>query len=54
MVVVDAKGQHITPGIIDCHSHMGTDGGGEKLDRTKQDEGYGKMVSIVESAVRTV
>lgn len=25
--VVDAKGMHITPGIIDCHSHMATDGG---------------------------
>jgi len=26
-VVVDAKGRHITPGLIDCHSHMATDGG---------------------------
>ena len=26
-VVVDATGKHITPGIIDCHSHMATDGG---------------------------
>ncbi|MBI2478023.1 MAG: amidohydrolase family protein [Planctomycetia bacterium] len=26
-VVVDAAGKHITPGIIDCHSHMATDGG---------------------------
>jgi len=25
--VVDLKGRHITPGIIDCHSHMATDGG---------------------------
>jgi N-acetylglucosamine-6-phosphate deacetylase len=25
--VVDAAGMHISPGIIDCHSHMGTDGG---------------------------
>lgn len=25
--VVDLKGQHITPGIIDCHSHMASDGG---------------------------
>lgn len=24
---IDAKGMHITPGIIDCHSHMATDGG---------------------------
>lgn len=24
---VDARGLHITPGIIDCHSHMATDGG---------------------------
>lgn len=26
-VIVDARGKHITPGLIDCHSHMGTDGG---------------------------
>jgi N-acetylglucosamine-6-phosphate deacetylase len=26
-VVIDATGKHITPGIIDCHSHMATDGG---------------------------
>jgi imidazolonepropionase-like amidohydrolase len=26
-VVLDAAGKHITPGIIDCHSHMATDGG---------------------------
>jgi imidazolonepropionase-like amidohydrolase len=25
--VVDAEGRHVTPGIIDCHSHMATDGG---------------------------
>jgi len=25
--VVDAKGKHITPGIIDCHSHTGISGG---------------------------
>ena len=24
---IDASGLHITPGIIDCHSHMATDGG---------------------------
>ncbi len=26
-VVVDAEGKHVTPGIIDCHSHIATDGG---------------------------
>ncbi len=26
-VIVDAKGKHLTPGIIDCHSHIATDGG---------------------------
>jgi N-acetylglucosamine-6-phosphate deacetylase len=26
-VVIDAQGRHIAPGIIDCHSHMATDGG---------------------------
>lgn len=25
--VIDVRGTHITPGIIDCHSHMATDGG---------------------------
>ncbi len=25
--VINAKGKHISPGIIDCHSHMATDGG---------------------------
>ena len=25
--VIDAHGMHISPGIIDCHSHMATDGG---------------------------
>lgn len=24
---IDAKGKHITPGLIDCHSHIATDGG---------------------------
>ncbi|HWA99015.1 MAG TPA: amidohydrolase family protein, partial [Pirellulales bacterium] len=26
-VVIDARGKHLTPGIIDCHSHIATDGG---------------------------
>ncbi|MCH8923084.1 MAG: amidohydrolase family protein [Planctomycetes bacterium] len=26
-IVVDATGLHITPGLIDCHSHIATDGG---------------------------
>ena len=25
--IIDASGMHLTPGIIDCHSHMATDGG---------------------------
>lgn len=25
--VVDCKGRHLSPGIIDCHSHIATDGG---------------------------
>ncbi len=26
-VVIDATGKHVSPGMIDCHSHMATDGG---------------------------
>jgi len=26
-VVVDCQGKHLSPGIIDCHSHIATDGG---------------------------
>jgi N-acetylglucosamine-6-phosphate deacetylase len=26
-MIIDATGKHISPGIIDCHSHMATDGG---------------------------
>ena len=26
-VIIDAKGKHISPGLIDCHSHFATDGG---------------------------
>lgn len=26
-LVIEAAGKHLTPGIIDCHSHMATDGG---------------------------
>ena len=26
-MIIDCQGKHITPGIIDCHSHIATDGG---------------------------
>jgi len=26
-IVVDCSGKHVTPGVIDCHSHIATDGG---------------------------
>ena len=26
-VIIDLKGKHLTPGVIDCHSHSATDGG---------------------------
>jgi N-acetylglucosamine-6-phosphate deacetylase len=26
-LIIDARGKHITPGLIDCHSHVATDGG---------------------------
>jgi imidazolonepropionase-like amidohydrolase len=33
-VVVDALGKHLTPGIIDCHSHIATDGGVNETGQT--------------------
>ncbi|TVP98360.1 MAG: N-acetylglucosamine-6-phosphate deacetylase [Planctomycetaceae bacterium] len=32
-LVVDASGKHLTPGIIDCHSHIATDGGVNEASR---------------------
>lgn len=33
-IVIDATGKHLTPGIIDCHSHMGTDSGVNESGQT--------------------
>ncbi len=33
-VIVNATGKHITPGIIDCHSHVATDGGVNESGQT--------------------
>src|SRR4030095_979106 len=33
-VVIDATGQHLTPGPVDCHSHTGTDGGVNEAGQT--------------------
>ena len=32
--IVEAAGKHITPGIIDCHSHIATDGGVNEAGQT--------------------
>ncbi len=32
--VVDVTGKHLTPGLIDCHSHMATDGGVNESGQT--------------------
>jgi imidazolonepropionase-like amidohydrolase len=33
-IVVDAKGEHLTAGLIDCHSHTATDGGVNEAGQT--------------------
>jgi N-acetylglucosamine-6-phosphate deacetylase len=33
-LVIDAAGKHISPGIIDCHSHIATDGGVNESGQT--------------------
>jgi N-acetylglucosamine-6-phosphate deacetylase len=33
-IEVDCQGRHITPGIIDCHSHIATDGGVNESGQT--------------------
>ena len=32
--MIDAAGKHISPGIIDCHSHIATDGGVNESGQT--------------------
>jgi imidazolonepropionase-like amidohydrolase len=36
--VIDATGKHLTPGLIDCHSHIATDGGLTEAGRTSTGE----------------
>lgn len=32
--IVDCRGKHLTPGLIDCHSHIATDGGVNEAGQT--------------------
>ncbi|MCH2141071.1 MAG: amidohydrolase family protein [Phycisphaerales bacterium] len=44
--VVDATGMHITPGLIDCHSHTGIDGGVNEFNEACTAEvGIGDVIS---------
>jgi imidazolonepropionase-like amidohydrolase len=36
--VIDATGRHVTPGLIDCHSHTGIDGGVNEFMQTNTAE----------------
>jgi N-acetylglucosamine-6-phosphate deacetylase len=38
VLVVDATGRHLTPGLIDCHSHTGIDGGVNEWTQTNTAE----------------
>ncbi len=33
-LIIDAKGKHITPGLIDCHTHLATDGSFNETGQT--------------------
>jgi N-acetylglucosamine-6-phosphate deacetylase len=33
-LIIDCRGQHLTPGLIDCHSHIATDGGVNEAGQT--------------------
>lgn len=33
-VLIDAQGKHLTPGIIDCHTHIATDGGINEMSQS--------------------
>jgi imidazolonepropionase-like amidohydrolase len=37
-LVIDARGKHLTAGLIDCHSHIATDGGLTEAGRTSTGE----------------
>jgi len=34
VVLIDAKDKHLTPGIIDCHTHIATDGGINEMSQS--------------------
>ncbi|MCF7805484.1 MAG: amidohydrolase family protein [Candidatus Marinimicrobia bacterium] len=36
--VIDATGKHVTPGLIDAHSHTGIDGGGNEMSQAVTSE----------------
>lgn len=38
VLVIDATGKHVTPGLIDCHSHTGIDGGVNEFAQTNTAE----------------
>ena len=38
-LVIDGEGGHVTPGIIDCHSHMATDSGAQRVRASEYGRG---------------
>ena len=44
-LVIDCTGKHVSPGIIDCHSHIATDGGDQRRRRSRSPPRFASATS---------